>query len=98
MSHISEKLFVCHKCDNPGCINPSHLFLGTGYDNIQDMVSKGRQARGAMISTARLTEEVVLNIRDKFKQGSTIRGLAREYGVGKTTISHIVKRETWKHI
>ena len=86
-------LCVCHKCDNPPCINPLHLFLGTKKDNSQDMVNKGRQSRE--IVTPKLTEADVLAIR-----GSSLNGkqLARKYNVNRSTIYSILKRRGWKHI
>ncbi len=81
-------LCVCHKCDNPSCINPLHLFLGTNKDNVDDKVNKGRQP-------CVLTEADVLAIR-----GSSLNGgqLSRKYNVNDSTIYAILKRESWKHI
>lgn len=92
-------LLVCHRCDNPACVNPGHLFLGTPADNDADRDAKGRgnPARGEAQGFARLTSEDVREIRylaGEFSQGS----LADMYGVSQATISDIVCRRTWKHI
>jgi hypothetical protein len=96
---VPDHLHVCHQCDNPKCVNPAHLFVGTQADNIQDMVTKGRQARGERISTAKLTAEQVTEIRRLYvprKMGS--HRLARRFGVSKVTIQRILNRKIWQHI
>ncbi len=87
---IPAGLHVCHKCDNPGCVRPDHLFLGTPKDNMQDMVRKGRKP-------TKLTAEQVLRIRAAWPARSK-SALAKEYGVTKSAISHVVKRRGWRHI
>lgn len=88
---IPDDLYVLHRCDNPGCVNPDHLFLGTQADNIADKVAKGRQARGADYSNARLTQAQAEEIRTRYQAGgiSTYQ-LAREYGVSQQTTHRIV--------
>lgn len=89
---IPRGLCVCHKCDNPGCCNPYHLFLGTPSDNRQDAVQKGRRSLG-------LTEEEVLEIREMYIRGDwTQQLLAEAFGVSSQTISKILRRQTWKQI
>ena len=90
---------VCHRCDNPGCVNPYHLFLGTQKDNLQDAQRKGRMARGERNHHAKLSRNQVLEIRAQYASGNTsTRALATKYGVSQTSISTIVRREVWKHI
>lgn len=96
---IPDGLLVCHTCDNPPCVNPAHLFVGTNDDNMADMARKGRQAKGEKSGMAKLTEEDVVNIRKKYRKG--IYGqviLAREFGVTHQNIAAIVKVRTWKHV
>lgn len=92
---------VLHSCDNPGCINPEHLRLGTNRENILDMIQKGRNVvlRGKLCHKAKLTEKQVLEIREKFiPYVYTTIMLAKEYGVDPSTIGHMIKRRIWKHI
>ena len=88
---------VCHSCDNPKCINPNHLFLGTHQDNRNDCISKGRQANGEQINRCKLTKKEVLEIRAKFKKGNSVE-ISKEYGVTPENINCIIRRKTWKHI
>lgn len=88
-------LFVCHHCDNPPCINPDHLFLGTNDDNTADKVSKGRQARGAEAGNVFLTERQVLAIRTDTRSH---RMIADAYGVCHTSVGLIKRRRRWAHI
>lgn len=95
---ISEGLQVLHKCDNPKCFNPDHLFLGTTQDNVDDMVKKGRGAKGSKVGNSKLTESVVKEIlTTDFKYGGIIK-LAKHLNVHRSTIDHIIKNDTWKHI
>lgn len=99
---IPAGMFVCHKCDNPPCVNPEHLFLGTNRDNILDAVAKGRHwtrpPRGEAASAAILTEKKVLRIRASHAAGMSQSQLAKRYGVAVSTVSAAVTRRTWKHI
>jgi len=92
------ELYVCHHCDNPGCVNPAHLFLGTPKDNTQDALSKGRMAIGTRVASARFTEEDIREIRRKRAAGVSAFELADEYKVNHAYIYHIVARKAWKHI
>jgi hypothetical protein len=86
---------VCHSCDNPTCVNPSHLWTGTTQDNSHDRDQKGRQAHGDNVNTAVLTEKDVKAIR---RSNELQRVLADRYGVSKTAIAFIKRGVTWKHI
>lgn len=104
---IPDGLWVLHRCDNPACVNPDHLFLGTHDDNMRDMAEKGRQGlvnhperapRGERNRHAKLSESDVLTIRTAHASGVGTTALSRQYGVYETTIADIVSRRTWKHI
>lgn len=88
------QLDICHSCDNPSCINPNHLFAGTRQDNIADMVSKGRQAKGEKIGRAKLTKEEVETIR-RFSTLYSQRKLGKMFNVHHKTIGRILCKKTW---
>lgn len=104
--NIPEGMHVLHQCDNRLCCNPAHLFLGTNLDNIQDMVSKGRQAKGPSKQAktgesnpkATLTAQQVIEIRRRCANDEHQRDIAREYGISQGHVSNLVRRVTWKHI
>ena len=102
---IPAGLFVCHKCDNPACVRPDHLFIGTPADNTADMVSKGRAAgptnplRGQQNGNSVLREADVRKIRRLYANGTHNSGrLAPMFGVSQTTICNIIRRKVWFHI
>jgi hypothetical protein len=93
-------LFVCHRCDNPSCVRPGHLFLGTVTDNRRDCFAKGRAriSHGARHTHAKLTESRVQDIRRRAASGESRESLAREYGVSPMTLGYAIRRQTWKHV
>jgi hypothetical protein len=97
---IPKGMFVCHRCDNPPCINIDHLFLGTPRDNTQDMMSKGRCRSGGpageQSSAAKLTLAQVAEIRRLRTNGLTHKAIAARFGVGRTTVSAIIARRNWR--
>jgi DNA-binding XRE family transcriptional regulator len=94
---IGPGLQVCHRCDNPPCCNPDHLFLGTNSENVADRASKGRSAHGEAHGASKLTLLEVEHIRATYARGAaTQMDLAKEYGVSRTTIGQIVRNEIWK--
>lgn len=97
VGEIPDGLMVLHRCDNPSCVNPDHLFLGTNDDNMKDMVAKGRGngPRGEEQHFARLTEQAVESIRSSGKSGVA---LAAQHKVSPATISDVRNRKTWRHI
>ena len=98
---IPKDKFVLHKCDNKGCVNPSHLFLGTQKDNIRDMLKKNRQnyLRGVELPQTKLTPTQVVEIRGKYTPRQyTYDKLAKEYGVSYTQVYRIVNKERWEYI
>lgn len=98
--NIPEGLFVCHHCDNPGCVNPDHLFLGTPKDNTQDMIMKGRdkKAKGEFSGTSKLKCDDVMKIRLLFQQGKNYREIGEVFGMARSTIGQIIRKEIWKHL
>ncbi|MET3700175.1 HNH endonuclease [Bacillus oleivorans] len=96
---IPEGLCIRHKCDNPQCINPEHLELGTHFDNMQDKVKRGRQPRGEDIYSHVLTEEEVIEIKKLLNMRHIlIKDIAKIYGVNPSTIGDIKNGRTWKHL
>lgn len=94
---IRGKLSVLHRCDNPSCVDPRHLFLGTRADNVADCLAKGRIARGERHSQAKLTNRQVLRMRTMYKNGSTRRSLSRIFRISQTNTCIIVSGKGWKH-
>lgn len=105
---IPDGLFVCHKCDNPPCCNPNHLFLGTNLVNVRDAVEKGRP-RGAQISPrrgeannrAKLTEAQVIEIRRRLREPryhGYLADLASDFGVTRNAVASIRDGATWQHV
>ena len=99
---IPKNYFVCHKCDNPGCVNPNHLFIGKPRDNSKDMVLKGRSFRpeqkGELNKNSRLTERDVKNIRSRYSKGESVKEIVNSLGEQYMAIWLICTRKTWRHI
>ncbi len=109
---IPDNMLVCHRCDIPACVRPSHLFVGTHEDNNHDMIDKQRHChgenqwtkladlKGEKAHCVILTELEVKQIRERAE--NNYRGLqsqlAREYGVTAQTICDILKRRSWTHV
>lgn len=93
---IPKGLVVRHSCDNPACINPDHLDIGTVADNVRDRELRGRRdVKGEQIGTSKLTSEQVLNIK---ASSESIDVLADKYGVHRSNISLIRAGKSWKHL
>lgn len=100
---IPNRRIVCHKCDNPPCVRPDHLFLGTHKDNSEDMYRKGRnagvvQSKGTQNINAKLNEEAIRAIRWLCANGKSVPRVARAYSIHPSTIYDILKGTTWGHV
>ncbi len=97
---IPKGMCVCHHCDTPACVNPSHLFLGTRADNNRDRTIKGRTAdhHGANNPNAKLTPTDVKQIRKLREQGLTQQAIADQFGVKQAYVSNILLRKAWATI
>ena len=98
---IPKGLLICHTCDNPKCIHPDHLYLGTQKQNVKDITDRNRWPirTGELSTVSKLTERDVLEIRRKYIPWKySCQKLAHEFGVDMTNIWLIIKRKTWSHI
>lgn len=101
---IPDGHFVCHRCDNPACVNPAHLFLGTPKDNSMDAWKKGRLLAippqpGTANHKAKLSDSQVVEIRRRYAAGGILqKELAEEFGVKQITISNITTGKHWRHL
>jgi hypothetical protein len=99
---IPEGYSVCHHCDNPGCVNPEHLFLGTHADNMHDMHHKGRHKyvvhRGSNNGVAKLDEAKVSEIKRMLRAKVPHKTIAKMFGVASSGISHIATGRNWRHV
>lgn len=98
---IPDGLFVLHKCDNPSCVRPEHLFVGTQADNVRDMTKKGRahKASGEDHASVKLTWKKVRSIRERYAAGGiSVRQLAREHGLTNGAMWQAIREKTWKEI
>jgi len=97
---IPKGLVVRHKCDNPSCINPEHLELGTVADNNMDKVNRGRQPRlfGEKNGVAKLTKQKVKEIKRLLEKGETVKGIARKFAVTPKAIRNIRDGKSWPHV
>lgn len=98
---FDKSLVVCHKCDNPKCVRPEHLFVGTQTDNMRDCANKGRlrpgNTRGTNNGNAKLDAETVQAIRSA--RGIRRAGiLAKDFGVSRCTVNDVWRGRTWKHV
>ena len=96
---IPPGMCVMHICDNPSCVRPDHLTLGSKADNNADARAKGRNTRGERVGVSKLNAEMVRAIRARYAQGGvTYSEIAADYGVDFSNIAQVVKRKTWKHV
>jgi hypothetical protein len=91
---------VLHRCDNPRCVRPDHLFLGTDKTNSDDMMSKGRRRGpyGHWHPHSKLTEAKVIEMRQRYQAGESFGALAKVYGVTSSVVKKTVLGINWKHV
>jgi len=97
---IPDGMYVCHKCDNPECVNPDHLFVALPIDNTTDMKNKGR-ARGIIQGSEyhpgrKISHEIAIKIRIRRNSGELLRVIAKDYGVSEATICYVSQGKIWK--
>jgi len=95
---IPQGLWVLHCCDNRRCVNPSHLYVGTRKDNVQDAVVRMRFQHGQDRFNARFCEDDVLEIRMRQARGQSICSIANQFQVSKNAVYKIVRHRTWRHL
>jgi DNA-binding XRE family transcriptional regulator len=100
---IPKGFSVCHSCDNPRCVNPDHLFLGTQRDNALDMITKQRQRlpeikSGEAHNMSILKESEVREIRQLRDSGQSHNAIAKRFGVSRPTITAIFNGRLWRHL
>jgi len=95
---IPKDLVICHKCDNRKCVNPDHLFVGTKYQNSQDMVNKKRQAYGNRHGNHKLNDNDVKKIKSLLQNNVDKNEIAKIFKVKRPAIHSISTGRTWKHV
>ena len=98
VGRIPDGLVVRHLCNNPSCVEPKHLMVGTQADNIRDAMIARRHVHGGTHGCAKLTEQDVCNIRLSREEGISEKDLATIYKVDRKTINNIVRYQNWKHV
>jgi hypothetical protein len=110
IGEIPQGYLIRHKCDNPKCINPDHLETGTDYDNVQDMIERGRfnvtqshkfsseEIQGEKNFNAKLNKDIVIEIFSQLNNGAKQKEIAKKYEISPTAISKMVRGINWTHI
>jgi hypothetical protein len=95
---IPPGLDVCHSCDNPPCVRPEHLWLGTAKDNVRDCIEKGRWLNGEANPQAVMTEDNVREIRARMAGGQRLYEIARGMGLRASSVRNVYYGRSWKHV
>lgn len=95
---IPKGLFVLHRCDNPLCVRPDHLFLGTQADNMRDCAVKGRTSRNERHGRSKLLPDQVREIRARQSNGETHASIASRFGVSEGCIDRIINGKNWRYL
>lgn len=94
---IPPGMVVCHRCDNPPCVNPAHLFIGTMKDNTRDMVAKTRHCHGERYPHHKITDAQAEEIRKLKAEGVTYDALEKQFGISRAPLHRIVTGTSWGH-
>lgn len=100
---FDKSKFICHTCDNPSCVNPKHLFVGTASENMKDKIKKGRVKnppvhKGNKQHLAKMNPEKIREIRKLFSDGASQTDLAKKYGLHTATMNNICRNKSWKDV
>lgn len=99
---IPDGKCVCHTCDNPRCVNPAHLWAGTNTENMRDKIEKGRHGGPGNVGednpAQKYTEEMVIDMREHFAKGFSMKAISRKFNVPYSTTVCIIRRQRWTHI
>ena len=95
---IPEGKCVCHQCDNPRCVKPAHLWIGTTQENTQDMINKGRSLHGENHLKAKITKEDVLKIRELGSKGMAQWKIGEMFNLTAGHVNNIIKKRAWQHV
>lgn len=95
---VPENMCVLHHCDNPSCVNPAHLYLGTNQDNVNDKVAKSRQAVGINNGGNKYPPEKILEIKRLRQDGKTQREIAKTLGVSKGLVYYVITGQVWRNL
>lgn len=96
---LLQTVFLCHSCDKPSCVNPTHMFTGTQADNMADKVRKDRQAKGEKQGISKLDDCAVRQIRAMYATGMyTQRQVGDRFGVTQAAIWYVLHSLTWNHV
>lgn len=97
---IPDDIWVLHNCDNPSCVNPSHLFLGTAMDNNHDMLNKGREITvvGTDRWNSKFNEDMIREMRVLYANGMTQGAIANKFNTVRQTVQCIVNYKRWAHV
>ncbi len=100
--NFDDRFNVLHHCDNPACVNPSHLFAGTQADNVADMDIKGRrinsQLQGERHPNSKVNKDDVYQMLEMRKNGFTQQSIANKFGISQVQVGNILRKDQWKHI